>query len=98
MILKGDIEIESMAAVKEAQPNKSMSSLVFNPDDKVTTRICDAFNTALVLFVGADGKEFSCLTVLEADKTFLALGNNPKTPTPEGLVDVAPIGGSVAAT
>lgn len=98
MILKSDIEVESMAAVEEAQPNKGMSSLVFNPDDKVTTRIRDAFNTALVLFVGTDGKEFSCLTVLEADKTFLALGNDPKTPTPEGLVDVAPISGSVTTT
>lgn len=98
MILKRNIEIESMAAIEEAQPNKGMSSLVFNPDDKVATRVRDAFNTALVLFVGADGKELSCLTVLEADKTFLALGNDPKTPTPEGLVDVTPIGGSVAAT
>lgn len=98
MILEGDIEVKSMTAVQEPQANKGMTALVFNPDNKVTARVSDAFNASLVFLVGADSKELPCFAVLEADKTFLALGNDSEAATPEGFVDIAPIGSSVAAT
>jgi hypothetical protein len=98
MILESDIEIKSMATVQEPQPDKGMTTLVFNPDNKVTTRVGDTFNTPLVLFVRADGKEFPCLAVLKTDKTFLALGNDSKAAAPEGFVNVAPISGPITTT
>lgn len=63
-----------MAAVQEAQPQEGVAALVLDLDDKVSARVGDTLDTALVLLVRADSKQFSGGAVLEADKTLFALG------------------------
>lgn len=98
MILQGDVKIEGVASVQKSQPDEGMSSLVLDFDDKITARVCDTLDAALILLVRADREELSCLPVLEANEALLALSNNSQSASPEGLVDITPVLRSVATT
>jgi len=57
VILKRDVKVEGMAPIQESQAQEGMSTLVFNPNYKVTTRVRHWLDTAFVFFIGATSKE-----------------------------------------
>lgn len=91
VILKSDIEIKGLATIQKAEANKVMSSLILDLEDKVAARVSDALDTALVLLIGTHCKEFPCSPILESNETLFALGNDPKSSSPEGFLYIAPI-------
>ena len=77
MILQGDVEVKGMASIQKSQSEEGMPSLVFDLHNKITARVCDTLDAALIFLVRADRKEFASLSILEANEALFALGNNP---------------------
>ena len=96
MVLQGNVEVERVGAIDEADADESRSArLVLESDDEVARRVRDALHgQARILVDRTGGEQLAARLVLQLDLTLGAQCHDAQAAAPVGRVQL-PLGSSV---